>query len=55
MELKSATGKYYMDEMQILQHIKKQYDVLVDEATGEVIAKTKTQYKLDTAILRLSL
>ena len=40
-------GTYYIDEMQIVKQTQKQYDLFLDEATGEVVVKMKAQYELD--------
>ena len=51
IEIPNATGYYSMLEIQILKQTKKQDDMCLDEATGEVAVKTQTQYELDSSKL----
>ena len=45
IELNNAVGKHYMDEMQLSTQTKKQDDVCLDEATGEVVMTKKTKFE----------
>jgi len=52
IQRKNKAGKYYMDEHGLLNQVKKQTDLFLDEASGEVILKDKMSKKgYDTSLL----
>ena len=46
----NKAGKYSMDEHGLLNQVKKQTDLFLDEATGEVILKDMPSKKYDTSL-----